>query len=135
MAVSLANLGWANLYQGNADRASALARQSLRLCCQLGEREMMAECLELLSSAELHVENAHHAVLLSGASETLGEALHCHQPALQHTTTTRAATIASLRQRFAVEEFTTLWQRGRAMPYETIVRLALRCDRVPHPHG
>ncbi len=53
-AVCLANLGWIALYRGDAAATTRLAQESLRFCCQLGERELMAECLELLAVAGSH---------------------------------------------------------------------------------
>lgn len=80
VAVSLANLAWIALRRGDWARSINLAQDSLRLCHLLGEREVMAECLEILAFAELIRGDAPRAAFLRNGASSLWDMLDIAPP-------------------------------------------------------
>lgn len=130
VAVSLANLGWIALYRKEAARTVALAKESLRLCCQLGEREIMAECLELLAVAAIDTGDTWRSAVLSGAAEALREALHILRPTTHHAAVAHTAAVAAMRQQLTAEEYAAAWCMGRSLDVVTLIGFALGCRSV-----
>lgn len=127
VAVSLANLGWIALYEGDNARAVSLAQESLRLCHMLGEREVLAECLEMLAVALAKAGEPRPALQLSGAAEAVWLALHVARPASHHSAATHRRAVEALRCQLPQAVFMSYWQQGRAMHLDQIVTLALGC--------
>jgi len=130
VAVSLANQGWVALHQGDLNRAASLARHSLRVCHLLGEREVLAECLEILAAAAAMEGDASRAVELSGASTALWETLLVTRPPTQQAAACYGQAIMAAQQARA-DAFTAAVRQGRAMNLDAMVAFALDCGGVP----
>jgi len=133
VAVTLANLAWIAHYQGDTRQTEALAQESLRLCCQLSEGELQAECLELLAIAATEKGEAQRAVQLSAAAEQLHAALHILRPTTHHATVAHAAALATMRRQLSEAEFAAAWHRGRSLRMEALMVFALRCGGAATP--
>ncbi|MCU0487660.1 MAG: tetratricopeptide repeat protein [Anaerolineales bacterium] len=125
VAVSLANLGWIALEQDDLPAALTQATESLRLCHLLGEREVLAECLEILVVAAARQGENERAALLSGASQAIWQAVHVARSSTQYSTLAHARAVATLRQVLTSDVFSTLWQQGQAMSLDSAVAYAL----------
>jgi predicted ATPase/DNA-binding XRE family transcriptional regulator len=130
IAVSLTNLGWVAHYTGNPARAQTLAKAGLRLCCQLDERELIVECLELLAIATVANGDANRAARLSGAADALRTALHIVQPTSRHAATALAAAEKTMRHQLNDKDFEAAWQAGWGLRIEAMVVFALGCERT-----
>jgi predicted ATPase/transcriptional regulator with XRE-family HTH domain len=130
IAVSLANLGWVALHQRDIARAASLARHSLRVCHLLGEREVLAECLEILAAAAATEGDAGRALELSGAASALWEALHVTRPPTRHAAACQGETRTD-PHRFAGDAFDAAVRQGRAMNLDAVVAFALDCGGAP----
>jgi hypothetical protein len=129
IAVSLANLAWIAHYQGDTRQTAGLAQQSLRLCCQLGESELEAECLELLAIAAVAKGQARRAAQLSGAAEHLRASLHIVRPPTHHAAVAHAAAVADMRAQLDATELVAAWRRGSSLRAEARLIFALGCGR------
>lgn len=124
-AVSLANLGWVALHRQDLVAAASLARHSLRLCYLLGEREVLAECLEILAAVAAAGGEAGRGVMLHAAAAALWEGLHViPAPApLAHD-----SGFADLQRQSVAPDFAAAWQRGRALSLDALAALTLECE-------
>ena len=129
IAVSLINLGWVARYTGEPARAQSLAQAGLRLCCRLDERELIAECLDLLSIATIDNGDAHRAASLSGAADALRAALHIVHPASYHVAAAMAAAEEAMRHQLKNGDFAADRQAGRSLRIEAVIVFALECGR------
>lgn len=128
IAVSLINLGWVEHYMGVPTRTMRLAQSGLRLCCRLGERELMAECVELLALATLECDKPHDAARLCGAADALRASLHISRPAMHHVAVVHDHAVAALQARLGAADFATDWQAGCSMSLEALLVDALGCE-------
>lgn len=124
-AISLVNLGWLALYAGEMAEANRLVRESLCLCYLMGEREMLAEGLEILAATAVALDSAWNTALLSGAAEAIWETLNVIRPSAQRTTISHAQTLASLRDQLSSHDLAEAWNQGRAMSLDEVVAFAL----------
>lgn len=129
IAVSLTNLGWVAHYTGSPMRTQPLAQAALRLCCRLDERELMAECLDLLAIATVANGDAYRAAQLSGAADALRAALHIVQPTGHHTAVALAQAETTMRHQLNDNDFENAWQTGRNLRIEAAIVFALNCGR------
>ncbi len=129
VAVSLINLGWIALYERNASHTLTLAEEGLRLCCQLGERELMAECIGLLALATLYGGDVRRAARLSGAADALQASLHILRPALHHAAVAHSNAVEAMQTQLGAADFADAWQAGRSLSLEAMVVYALGCRR------
>jgi predicted ATPase/DNA-binding XRE family transcriptional regulator len=130
IAVSQINLGWIEYYTGAPQRAQMLAQRGLRLCCRLDERELMAECLELLAVATTVNGDARRAAMLSGGADALRAALHLIRPTAHHAAVTLAAAQVAIRQQLEAASFEAAWNAGSGLRLETLVVFALDCGHA-----
>ncbi len=130
VAVSLANQGWVALHQGDTARAAALARHSLRACHLLGERETLAECLEILAAAAAADGDGRRALELGGAANALWETLRVIRPPTQHACAYRGQYSAAA-QRSTGDALEAALRQGRAMNMDAMVAFALDCGGAP----
>jgi predicted ATPase/transcriptional regulator with XRE-family HTH domain len=130
IAVALTNLGWVAFYTGNLARAQALAKAGLRLCCPLNERELMAECLELLAIATVANGDANRAAILSGAAAALRTALHIGQLSSHHTVAALAVAEETMRRQLNDKDFETARRTGWGLRLEAVIILALGCEQT-----
>jgi predicted ATPase/transcriptional regulator with XRE-family HTH domain len=130
VAVSLANQGWVALHQREVARAASLARHSLRVCHLLGEREVLAECLEILAAAASLAGDAGRALELSGAASALWEVLHVTRPPTRHAAACQGET-RTAPHRLAEDAFDAAVRQGRAMNLDAMVAFALDCGGAP----
>jgi hypothetical protein len=132
VAVSQANLGWIALHRGEMAQAATLARDSLHLCHLLGEREVLAECMEILAATSSAEGNAARAAELNGAATALWEALHVTRPPTQYATSPAThAHITSGMQRLPGASFEAAVRQGRSMSLDAMVAFALDCGGLP----
>ena len=131
VAISLVNLGWIALAEETPDRASRLAMDALRLCHLLEEREVLAECMELLGAISQRSGDPRRAAQLSGAAEAVREALGSTRPPSDYATMRHAQTVTALRSQMHATELEAAWLQGKAMCLDTMVVTALSCDALP----
>lgn len=131
--VTLANLGWIALQRGEVARSITLAQESLRLCYLLGEREVFAECLEILASAAVHGGEAYRAAQLAGGAEAIWETLHLLRPPTQQVAAFFHAQVLAVTQgQLAEGAFALAWGRGRSLRLDALAALALECSAGPY---
>jgi non-specific serine/threonine protein kinase len=130
VAVSLANLSWTALYQADLKQTHTLAQESLRLCCLLGEQEVLAECLDVLAVVALRKGDACHAAMLGGSAEAVWHALHIARSPADHSSATRSCAVAAMHERLGDISFDAAWSQGRTMSLNAAVALALGCGRA-----
>ena len=111
-------------------RASVQSIESLRLCHLLGEREVLAECLEILTIAAVRQAEFERAARLSGASQTLWESLHVTRSPNHHSTATHAEAVATLHRQLPAGDFSSNWQHGSDLSLDAVVEFALGQDVV-----
>ncbi len=129
IAVSLINLGWVAHYTGEPMQAQSLAQAGLRLCCRLDERELIAECLELLAITTIDSGDAHRAARLSGAAAALRAALHIIHPPSHHVATAMAAAEEAMRHQLNNGDLAADRQAGSSLRIEAMIVFALGCGR------
>jgi predicted ATPase/DNA-binding XRE family transcriptional regulator len=129
IAVSHANLGWIALERDELAVAAAQASESLRLCRLLGEREVLAECLELLVVVALRRGEYERAARLSGAAHALWQALQVTCSPMQYFAANHSEGVATLQRNLPVGVFLSLWQEGREMNQDAVVEFALGASR------
>jgi len=122
IAVSLVNLGWISLAQNKPVTAKTQATESLNLCHLLGERELLAECLELLVVIAEKDGELERAVRLSGAAHSLWTELQVTRSPVHYSSASHAKAISSLKKGLPEVIFTPLWQQGREMSINAIVQ-------------
>ena len=127
VAVSLANLAWIALYCKDLARSTSLVKESLRLCHLLGEREVLAECLEILAIAAFNDGNARRAVQLRSGAETLWEALQVVRPPTHLSTVIPIQAAEGMHGQLTEAAFQSAWRQGQAMRLDTMVAFALGC--------
>ncbi len=127
-AVSLTNLGWIKLCESNPLNAITLASESVRLCQLLGEREVLAENLDILAAAAMIEGDAGRAARLGGAAEALWEALHVVRPPADFVVAARAQVTTRAQRQLGRTGFETAWRQGRAMSPNAMVAYALSCE-------
>jgi non-specific serine/threonine protein kinase len=131
IAVSLVNLGWIALHAGDTGRAAALSRDSVRLCHLLGEREVLAECLEILADAAACEHDFCRAAELHGAADGLWDALHVTRPPIQLTAGLHGWVTTAQPLQSSGPAVEAAWQRGRALSLDAMVAYALACGGAP----
>lgn len=133
IAVSLANLGWIALHRREASRAIALAQHSLRVCYSLGERELVAECLDIQARAAAIEGNAPLALELEGAAEALWNTLSVNRPPTLHVAASgRPLETATPPAGGRVADLA--WLQGRPASLDAVVASALGCGGAPVQH-
>lgn len=130
VAVSLVNQGWVTLHQGNMARAACLARHSLCICHLLGEREVLAECLEMLAAAAAAEGESGRALELGRAAGALWEALHVIRPPTQQAAECHRQA-RPIARRAAAEAFGAARRQEEPMSLDAVVAFALNCGDAP----
>ena len=98
-ATALINLSRAALYQGAAPQAAAHGLESLVLLRELGDREGLAECLEVLAGAAGALDQPLRAAQLFGAAEALRESIGAPLVPADHVGDVQTMLAARCRQR------------------------------------
>lgn len=129
VAVSLTNQSWIALDQDNLPHATALALESLGLCLRLGEREIMAECLEVLAVAAVQEGEFERAARLSGAANALWEALNVHRSPANYSTTVHTGAVKVARRSLPDDLFRSAWQQGTMMSLDDVLADASKSTR------
>lgn len=125
VAVSLANLGWSALERDDLAPALTFTTESLRLCHLLGERDVLAECLEALTVIALQEEKYERATQLSSAAHMVWQELGVTRSPTQYSAATHARAVAALHQNLPHDVFLSAWQKGSEMSLESIVAFAM----------
>lgn len=125
IAVSLANLAWVILSRGDNMRAIELAEESLLLCYELGERQVLAECLEILVVVAVRDGELEHGARLDGAAQALWEQLQINRPSNNFTFITYKAAVEVMPRQLSATLYWTMLQQGREMSLDAIVSLVL----------
>ena len=133
IAVSQSNLGWISLYKDDLVQTVAHATESLQLCYELGEKDVFAECLEILAIAATREGKYMHAAKLSGAAETLWDTLHVTRSPAHHSTVTNNEAVAIMQQNLAGDIFEQCWGQGRAMSQDSIFDMTLESAPSERP--
>lgn len=130
IAVAQANLGWIALHQGDPTRAARLARESLQQCHLLGEREVLAECLEILAAVCMAEDDAKRATDLHAAAIALWKRLQVIHPPTQFATALLerlpATQAPAPRDAFGVTQRPLMHQS-----LDALVAFALDCGGAP----
>jgi hypothetical protein len=131
VAVSLVNQSWLALAAGALDEAVRLAHESLRLCHMLGEREVLAEALDVLSAVAVTQQRMPHAATISGAAEALWEALRVARPPAEYAIAAFSQAKEALCARLTDADLAAAWAQGHAMSLDAIVVFALHGADAP----
>lgn len=123
IAVSLTNLGWIALHQSDLPRAVRAATQSLLLCYQLKEPEVLAENLEMLAIAAARQGHAGRGACLGGAAEALWQSMGVLRLHVNHTTREHAEAVSLMLQQLTEGPFAAAWQQGRTLSLESVVAM------------
>lgn len=110
--------------------ATRLVREGLRLCHLLGEREVLAEGLEILAATAVASGDPRQAAQLGGAAEAIWRALPVTRSPVQHNVVSFARTMAAAGAQLTAAEFTAAWGRGQAMNLDAAASYALHCRQV-----
>jgi predicted ATPase/DNA-binding XRE family transcriptional regulator len=124
VAVSLRNQSWIALDQDDLPHATALALESLGLCLRLGEREIMAECLEVLAVVAVQEGEYERAARVGGAAGALWDALNVHRSPANYSTAAYNRAIEVIRSSLPDDLFHSTWQQGRMMKLDDMVAVA-----------
>lgn len=124
IAVSLANQSWISLYQDDLRHTAALASESLSLSVQLGEREIIAECLEVLTVLAVRGGAYERAARLNGAADALWDALGVHRALSNYSTATNNQAVVILHNCLPDDVYHSTWQAGRMMSMDDVVAFA-----------
>ncbi len=101
--------------------------KAFELCHLLGEREVLAECLEILAIAALKEGDAGRGTRLTDAAQALWEILHVAHPPTHHSPASLAGAVAAMRFQLSEGVYASTWQAGRAMSLDSVVAFALDC--------
>jgi predicted ATPase/Tfp pilus assembly protein PilF len=122
-ADSLGELGRMAYRQGKYKRAAALHQKSLQLSQDLGARGLQAELLERLTWVAVALGHIGRAASLGGAAESLRESLDIQLvPELQ---ADHAWAVQAIHAVLGEPTFAAAWAKGRALPIEEAITLAL----------
>jgi hypothetical protein len=102
----------------------------LRLCHLLGEREVLAECLEILVVVAVREGNFERATQLSGAAHALWQALQVTRSSMQYPTATHGEAVAILQKGLPEGVFSSIWQKGYEMSLDALVAFALDREAI-----
>lgn len=130
IAVSLVNLGWIALYEERLEVSAGLVRDGVLLCHVLGEREVLAEGLEVLAMARACAGDLGSAAELCGAADALWEALQIVRPPALQTPAGRPACVVSGRDHLAEPDLAARWRAGHGMRLSAVVARVLHQDGV-----
>lgn len=123
IAVSLGTLGLAALRERAWERAVSLLGESLEVRREIGDKGGCAWCLERLAEIAVERGNPERAVRLLSAAAVLRISIgSIVDPADQREYQDRRA---ALRARLGEEQFTAIWNEGRALTLEQAVSYAL----------
>jgi predicted ATPase len=123
-AVSLIDLGNAVHARGESARAAQAYRESLLLLHEVvGDKALMAFCIEGLARVALSEGRPERAVGLYGAADALREAISAPLPPPDRPSQTR--TLARAREALTAAEYAAAWEAGRAMTMEHAIAEAL----------
>lgn len=125
IAVSLTNLGWTALERDDLGSASACTMESLRLCHLLGEREVLAECLEILLVIAVKEGCYERATKLDGAVHSLWQRLDITCPPNQYSAAKHAIAVTALHLNYPEDEFSSARKKGGEMSLESVVAFAV----------
>ncbi|MFN8661457.1 MAG: tetratricopeptide repeat protein [Thermomicrobiales bacterium] len=125
-AYALTNLGRMALVRGDIAQAASYFQESLALRHQHGDQISVAGCLRGLATVAATTEHFETAVTLLGAVEALRERIGLPQPRY-HVRFTR--TIDDCRAALGDDRMHMLWQRGRQLPLDLVVDLAIDMAR------
>jgi predicted ATPase len=125
IAVSQINLAWIALERSDLAQAAAQAQASLRLCCSLREREVLAECLDALVVAAAKAGQYERAARMSGAAHALWEALHITRSLAHYSASKHAEVAAALHRNLPHSVFSSEWEHGRSLSLEALLAFAL----------
>jgi predicted ATPase len=125
IAVSQVNLGWIAHYQEAYTQARTLATESLRLCRLLGEKEVMAECLEILAIGALAEDDAERGIVLSGAAQAIWDGLLVKRLPTHHSAISHRKAVESMRRKLPEAAFAKSWKQGQAMSLDAVLAYAL----------
>jgi tetratricopeptide (TPR) repeat protein len=129
IAISLHNLGLVAQRQGDYGRAAALHEESLLLSHELGARNLVADCLEGLAWVTVVNGQAGRAARLGGAAEALREVLGALLPPDERAGHDLA--VQAMRAALGEEDLASAWAKGRALPLEESIALALEGAPTP----
>jgi hypothetical protein len=108
--------------QGDVARAVASFREGLAFAASLGDTVRIAECLEGLAAVAARQGRAAPATELLAAAATLREGVHA--PIAPADEADHVQLQATLRTELGVA-FDAAWAKGRALPLEEAIALAL----------
>ncbi len=126
---TLTALGTTLIDAGDYANGEDALRESLRLGLDLGERRTARSALAGLARVMIEAEKAEDGVALLSFVEELGRQLDI--PVSERSQEKRDAQLTTLRSRLGREEFDRHRARGRSMPLEDAVDLALRSTPAP----
>jgi len=137
VAIALVNLGHAFRTLGDRRRAHDAYNESLVMFQEMGNRRGMAEVLEgvayLASAEDLH----ERAATLMGAADVLRATIGAPRPLPLRLEYEQA--VGSLREKLGSLAWEVGWQRGKTMPTDRVLRLALdartKKDDLPRSIG
>jgi hypothetical protein len=124
----LRSLGHVAHAQGDAGRAAPLLQESLTLAQSVGDKRIMAYCLEDMAGVACGQGHPDLAARLCGAAAALSETIGAQRAPNERATYDR--TIAAARAALGGEAFTRHWTAGRAMSLEQAAAEAVQNANV-----
>lgn len=98
---------------------------SLRHCHILREKEVLAECLEILAMVSADRGEYERAAQLSGAALALWDELHITRPLSQHSTAAHQEALQTVRRQLPEKLFQARFRTGQAMTLDAMAEFAL----------
>jgi tetratricopeptide (TPR) repeat protein len=123
IAAALVGLGAVAYHHGNLGKSTALLAEAISLSRETGWGRPMAGALEILSWLALTGGEAPRATLIGGFSEALREARSVPVETILQADHDRA--VQAMREAVGEEEFAAVWAKGRVLPLEEAIALAL----------
>jgi hypothetical protein len=112
-------LGKVETARGDHAFARTLYEESLAMAQEIGDKELIASCLEGLASVVAMQGEIAWATRLWGTAEALREAIGAPLPPIEWADYERA--VATARDHLGEETFASAWAEGRAMTAEQVL--------------
>jgi tetratricopeptide (TPR) repeat protein len=123
------NLGDVALQQGDLDRAEGFFRESLSAGREIDDRQDVARVLQGMASVAVARDDPERALQLYGAAEGVRQAIGAATPPSLSVIHIRS--LERARAKFAPEAAEAAFQRGRVLPLEEALALALKPATAP----
>jgi non-specific serine/threonine protein kinase len=127
-AYPLTHLGRIACREGRYAEARALLQESTRILRRVGDRRLLAECLDDLAEVARFQDHAERAARLFGASQALREPMR--RPS-KIAVEVYAGHVARLRDTLGEAAFTAAWEAGRALTWQQAADYALEDSTTP----